>query len=107
MDDAPQSAAIPGPRPPRIVKAKVEKFVDEPNFTAERDQRLDPVRGRIAVLLTVLLCFALLLHSGLTFWASYGSPDAPKNIAAVFNIWVPVIAGLASSAVTWFFTHRR
>jgi hypothetical protein len=85
----------------------VERFIGEPNFTSERDERLVPVRGRIAVLLTILLCFAVLLHSGLTFWASYGSPDAPKNIAAVFNIWVPVIAGLASSAVTWFFTHRK
>jgi hypothetical protein len=88
-------------------KSEVEDITPASIFTAERDQRLDPLRGRIAVALTVLLCFALLLHAGLIFWASYGTPDAVKNISAVFNIWVPIVAGLASSAVTWFFTRQK
>jgi hypothetical protein len=95
------------PKGGSIVNAKTEKLKTEEIFTGERDERLDPLRGRITLLLTALMALALLLHTSLTFWASYGSPDAPKNIAAVFNIWVPVIAGLVSSAVTWFFTRQK
>jgi len=89
-----------------VVKAKTERLTGEEIFTGERDERLDPLRGRITILLTCLMALALLLHTGLTFWASWGSQDAPKNVAAVFNIWVPVISGLVSSAVTWFFTRQ-
>ena len=90
-----------------IVKTKVENLASREIFTAERDERLDPVRGRITILLTSLMALALLLHTGLTFWASWGKEDAAKNVAAVFNIWVPVISGLVSSAVTWFFTRQK
>ncbi|MGA2217187.1 MAG: hypothetical protein ABSG51_03825 [Terracidiphilus sp.] len=69
-----------------VVKAKLERVTSEPIFTAERDEKLDPLRGKIAVGLTVLLCFALVLDAGLTFWASYGTGDAVKNISAVFNV---------------------
>jgi hypothetical protein len=99
------------PSPPEkggsVVKAKTERLTGEEIFTGERDERLDPLRARITILLTSLMALALLLHAALTFWASYGSPDAAKNIAAVFNIWVPVISGLVSSAVTWFFTRQK
>ena len=91
----------------KVVKANSERIDAKPVFSAERDEKLDPVRGKITLALTLLLGMALILHAGLTFWASYGSPDAPKNISAVFNIWVPVIAGLSSSAVTWFFTRQK
>ncbi len=90
-----------------VVKAKLERVTSEPIFTAERDEKLDPLRGKIALGLTVLLCFTLVLDAGLTFWASYGTGDAVKNISAVFNVWVPIISGLAGSAVTWFFTSRN
>jgi len=90
-----------------IVKTKTERLTGEQIFIAERDERLDPLRARITIILAVLMALALLLHTGLTFWASYGTPDAAKNIAAVFNIWVPVISGLVSSAVTWFFTRQK
>jgi hypothetical protein len=90
-----------------IVKTKVENLAGREIFTAERDERLDPVRGRITILLTALMALTLLLHTGLTFWASWGKDDAAKNVAAVFNIWVPVISGLVSSAVTWFFTRQK
>jgi hypothetical protein len=90
-----------------IVKAKTQSLPERQIFTAERDERLDPFRVRITGLLIGLVFVAMLLHAGLTFWVSYGTPDAPKNISAVFNIWVPVISGLASSAVTWFFTRGR
>jgi len=90
-----------------VVKAKTERLTSEPIFTAERDERLDPLRGRITILLACLMALAMLLHTGLTFWASYATQDAAKNIAAVFNIWVPVISGLVSSAVTWFFTRQK
>lgn len=72
-----------------------------------RDERLDPYRGRIAAALLCLLFFAMVLDVALTFWASYDIADAAKNVASVFNIWVPVISSLAGSAVTWYFTGQR
>lgn len=90
-----------------IRRAKTQQLDPESIFTGERDEKLDPARGKITNGLLFLLGGALILHSVLTFWASYGSVDAAKNIAAVFNIWVPVISGLVSSAITWFFTRQK
>lgn len=90
-----------------IRRVKTQQLDPESIFTGERDEKLDPVRGKITTGLLWLLSGALVLHAVLTFWASYGAADAAKNIAAVFNIWVPVISGLVSSAITWFFTRQK
>ena len=67
-----QVEGFPPDRSAAMVKTKVENLAGEEIFTGERDEKLDPVRGRIAILLTGLVAFALLLHAGLTFWASWG-----------------------------------
>jgi hypothetical protein len=103
MSEAPQ----PTPRNASIVKEKTQSLADRQIFTSERDERLDPFRVRITGLLIALVFVAMLMHTGLTFWVSYGTPEAARNVSAVFNIWVPVISGLASSAVTWFFTRGK
>ena len=90
-----------------VRKTKTERLEPEAIFTSERDERLDPLRQKITKNLIWLLAAAMVLHAGLTFWASYGTPDASKNISAVFNIWVPVISGLVSAAVTWFLPGKN
>lgn len=98
-----QTEALPPERVP-IIKAKTQSLVPDQILG---DERLDPYRARITIGLIALLFLALLAHAGLTMWASRNSTDAAKDIAAVFNVWVPVISGLASSAVTWFFTRQK
>jgi hypothetical protein len=95
----------PNPRPLR--KEKTQKLPTDAIVAASRDKLLDQHRASITWGLIALLAFTLLLHAGLTIWASNTSTEAVKNIADVFNIWVPVLSGLASSAITWFFTKQR
>lgn len=105
VQPAPPRVVIPAPPP--FVRTNAERLPNAEIVTAAREERLDPLRGRITILLTSVLALTLILHTSLTFWASYGKEDAAKNVAAVFNIWVPIISGLVSSAVTWFFTRQK
>jgi hypothetical protein len=49
----------------------------------------------------------LLHHVLIAVFAGRGNQDATKPLAEAFSTWLPVLSGLAGSAVAYYFTRER
>ena len=62
----------------------------------------------IAYLLIIMLGGSFVIHYGFMAWlASQNKTAAMEVVARTFGAWLPVISGLAASAVTYFVTKDR
>jgi hypothetical protein len=71
-------------------------------------RRREDTARRLAYILVVILGGSFALHYGATlFLQSTGRANAAESLTPIFNAWLPVIASLAGSAVTYFFTKEK
>lgn len=62
----------------------------------------------LAYILVGILAFSVFGHYGLVAWLVYnGKADAITELSSIFSTWLPVISGLAGSAVTYFFAQGK
>lgn len=112
-------SALP-PDPPEVPDATgpVEEFIGEiidgghvgeleqVPFEAEK-HRAETAR-RIAFFLVVALVGTWLIHyAACVFLLWRGHAEVAKGLSDDFKTWLPVISGLAGSAVTYYFTKEK
>ena len=62
----------------------------------------------IAYLLVGMLGGSFVVHYGFIIWLAVNNkPSAMEVAERTFNVWLPIISGLAGAAVTYFFTRER
>jgi hypothetical protein len=62
---------------------------------------------RMAFLLVWILAGSVGIHFTVTaIFAACGLQEATELLAKIFNMWLPVISGLVSSAATYYFTKE-
>ena len=76
-------------------------------YFVEEKHRADTAR-RLAYALVAILGGTILLHyvSVLSLEIK-GRTEAVEELSRIFNVWLPVIASLVSSAVTYYFTKEK
>ena len=74
--------------------------------TGLKQARALPTRC-LAYLLVILMALSVLGHYiAVVFLVLGGNQDAVSMLSDVFTTWLPVISGLAGSAVTYYFTRE-
>ena len=62
----------------------------------------------IAYLLVGMLGGSFVVHYGFIIWLAVNNKTSAMEAAErTFNVWLPIISGLAGAAVTYFFTRER
>jgi hypothetical protein len=62
----------------------------------------------LAYMLVVTLFLSVALHYALTVWLLLNEKTAIVEVTSnIFTTWLPVISGLAGSAVTYFLTKEK
>ena len=62
----------------------------------------------LAYILIVILALSVALHYGTVLWLlSNGKKDEVAELGSIFSTWLPVISGLAGSAVTYYFAQEK
>ena len=69
-------------------------------------------RAETARKMSFLLVWIMAVSVGLHFlttaiFAAYGNTEAIGGLEKIFNMWLPVISGLVSSAATYYFTKEN
>lgn len=78
----------------------------EPHF--DSDKHRAETAARIAYLLVIILAGTLVLHFVGTLYAAHSGLDAlDKSLGELFKVWIPVIASLTGSAVSFYFARSR
>ena len=62
----------------------------------------------LAFVIILLLAASVAAHYGVITWMYLsGHADVVPSLDRVFDVWLPVISGLASAAVTYYFTRSK
>ncbi len=62
----------------------------------------------LAFVIILLLAASVAAHYGVITWMYLsGHGDVVPSLDRVFGVWLPVISGLASAAVTYYFTRSN
>lgn len=77
--------------------------------------RVDPLKKEraqttkmLAYVLVGILALSFVLHyAAMTFLLFSNRMDGVEALNTIFTTWLPVISGLASSAVTYYFTREK
>ncbi len=77
--------------------------------------KIDPLKKEkaattraLAYLLVAILALSVAFHYGMVVWLfNNGRQDAIVELDSIYNTWLPVISGLAGSAVTYYFTQDK
>lgn len=73
----------------------------------EAKHKADTTR-KLANWLIIILAGSIILQYACTMWLELsGRHDSVENLNRIFNSLLPVIAGLAGSAVTYYFTREK
>jgi len=67
----------------------------------------DIQRANLAYALTLLLAFVIVLQFTFLFVLEWNTKKSTEPLEKAFNVALPVISGLVSSAVTLYFAKRR
>src|ERR1700686_2678672 len=84
----------------------------EINNIAEKDIKVDPLLKQrvetaknLGYLLIIILAVSVAAHYATMTWLLVtGRTAVADTVERIFSTWLPVISGLAGSAVTYFFT---
>lgn len=80
--------------------------LDELSFE-EQKHRAETSR-KMAFLLVWIMAISVGLHFVTTaVFSACGNSEAIEGLAKIFNMWLPVISGLVSSAATYYFTKEN
>jgi len=77
--------------------------------------KIDPLKKQraattraLAYLLVAILFLSVVIHYGMVAWLlSNGKKDVTVELSTIFSTWLPVISGLAGSAVTYYFAQEK
>lgn len=62
----------------------------------------------LAFVIILLLAASVAVHYGVITWMYLsGHSEVVPSLDRVFDVWLPVISGLASAAVTYYFTRSH
>jgi hypothetical protein len=85
-----------------------EACASQPNNHFTEEQHRAITSRHLAYLLVSILAGTVLMHYiTVLMLILKGEPGAIQSLAQVFNVSLPVIASLASAAVTYYFTRKR
>jgi uncharacterized membrane protein YjdF len=75
----------------------------EPSFRQE--QHRAATSRWLAFVIIVFLALSVASHYAVIAWMTlHGHGDVVQSLDRIFDVWLPVISGLASAAVTYYFT---
>ncbi len=89
--------------------------IDGGQISEVSELRVDPLKKdkaettkRLAIILVVVLATSFLVHFiALMVLLMSGRQAEAETLNQTFSTWLPVISGLASSAVTYYFTKEK
>jgi hypothetical protein len=80
--------------------------IEEVSFRPE-EHRAQTSRW-LAFVIVGLLAFSVAAHYGMVAWLLMrGQTEAATALGRIFEVWLPIISGLTSAAVTYYFTKER
>ena len=108
-DAQPETQVQPG-IPPAPSESEIEGgFVDEirePPFDEPKHRAL--TAQKLALMFAGILAAALALHYVcFMILAIMGRNESVESLGRVFNVWLPALTGIVSSAATYYFTKER
>lgn len=93
-------------RPDEDIFAGAIKDFRELSFRPEQ-HRAETSRW-LAFVIILLLAASVAGHYTVITWMTLtGHSDVVQSLDRIFDVWLPVISGLASAAVTYYFTRGR
>lgn len=102
MSDAPLGLR----EPDDLIDAGAVEEIQELRFRADR-HRAQTSRW-LAFVIVGLLAISVAAHYSVVLWLLVsGRSDAATAVARIFEVWLPIISGLSSAAVTYYFTKER
>jgi hypothetical protein len=101
------SDAAPDPRESEdFIDAGAVDEIQELRFRADR-HRAQTSRW-LAFVIVGLLAATVAAHYSVAVWLHLsGRSDATAAVGRIFEVWLPIISGLSSAAVTYYFTKER
>lgn len=82
--------------------------VDRPLRVFNRDEHRETTARWLAIALVGILAATFLIHYAFAALAGWMDKKAASDaVKSVFDVWLPVIASLASAAVTYYFTREH
>jgi hypothetical protein len=104
------SDASPQPTPSDdLIVKEITEISDEYPFPVDplKKQKATAARN-LAYVLVGTLIFSVIGHYTAVGWLLFKEKKPVVEVlAGIFQIWLPVISGLAGSAVTYFFTKEK
>jgi len=80
---------------------------DEIKIDPLKKQKAETTK-RLAILLVVILALSFGIHYAMISWLIIkGTTSSIDTLEKTFATWLPVISGLASSAVTYYFSKEK
>jgi hypothetical protein len=92
-------------RPNDIEGGYVRPLDDD--YFVEKEHRADTSRRLAYSLVTILGGTVVVHYVTILILELKGRSGAVESLDHIFNIWLPVIASLVSSTVTYYFTRER
>jgi hypothetical protein len=81
--------------------------LDEPYHVELKKQRAATTRS-LAYVLVGILAFSVAAHYiAVAYLLTNGKKDVTVELSTIFSTWLPVISGLAGSAVTYYFAQEK
>lgn len=80
---------------------------DDPGLDVLKRERASAQRGLAFTLVWIMAGTVVGHYATCAGLLICKKPDAAEALARLFNSWLPLISGLASSAVTYYFTKER
>jgi nitrate reductase NapE component len=94
-----------------------EEMIEGGEITGVNDTgyKVDPLKKHraatarvLAYGLVAILALSVMAHYGIIVWLLVDEKtDAIDKLNGIYTTWLPVISGLAASAVTYFFTREE
>lgn len=96
---------VHGREPDELIDAgKVEQI---PDLRFRADKHRAETSRWLAFVIVGLLAFTVCAHYAIVVWLHLaGRPDSGA-LDRIFQVWLPIISGLSSAAVTYYFTKER
>ena len=89
-----------------VIEGGTVEALEDLEFHEEK-HRAETAR-KMAFLLVWIMAFSVGVHFVTTaVFSAYGNAAATEGLAKIFNMWLPVISGLVSSAATYYFTKEN
>jgi len=101
MGESPESS-----RELELIDAGAIEGIPELRFRADK-HRAETSRW-LAFVIVALLAGSVAAHYAVIVWLHLsGRAETASALDRIFEVWLPIISGLSSSAVTYYFTKER